>query len=68
MGDVWFLLATLLGHRSADTTREFYLEPFQALQVEHLMALMDGDDRVALERLVDAVGVGNPRVVSGDLR
>jgi integrase len=24
LGDVWFLLATLLGHRSAETTREIY--------------------------------------------
>jgi len=64
MGDVWFLLASLLGHRSAETTRSYYLEPFQALQVEHLMALMDADDREALERLVDAVAEDEPRVLT----
>jgi integrase len=68
MGDVWFLLATLLGHRSADTTREYYLEPFQALEVEHLVALMDADDRAALERLVDQMGAGEPRVLTGTPR
>lgn len=68
MGDVWFLLATLLGHRSADTTREYYLEPFQALEVEHLVALMDDDDRDALERLVDQMGAGEPRVLTGTPR
>lgn len=63
LGDVWFLLATLLGHRSAETTREVYLEPFQFLQVEQLVALMDADDRAALENLVEAVAFGEPRVL-----
>jgi hypothetical protein len=65
LGDVWFLLASLLGHRSADTTRLIYLEPFQALQIEQLVTLMDADDRVALSRLVDVVAQGEPRVLSG---
>ncbi|MDN4519650.1 site-specific integrase [Mycolicibacterium austroafricanum] len=64
LGDVWFLLATLLGHRSAEVTRSVYLEPFQALQVEELIALMDADDRQSLERLVATVGVGEPRVLT----
>jgi integrase len=64
LGDVWFLLATLLGHRSAETTRNSYLEPFQSLQIEQLMALMDSDDRAALERLVDAVADAEPRVLT----
>jgi hypothetical protein len=64
LGDVWFLLATLLGHRSAEVTRSVYLEPFQVLQVEELIALMDADDRQSLERLVAAVGVGEPRVLT----
>ena len=64
LGDVWFLLATLLGHRSAEVTRNVYLEPFQALQVEELIALMDADDRQSLERLVATVGVGEPRVLT----
>lgn len=65
LGDVWFLLATLLGHRSAETTRQVYLEPFQGLQIEQLVALMDADDRDALERLAGAVGAGHPRVIEG---
>ncbi|GLP73563.1 integrase [Mycobacterium antarcticum] len=64
LGDVWFLLATLLGHRSAEVTRSVYLEPFQVLQVEELIALMDADDREALERLVATVGVGESRVLT----
>lgn len=64
LGDVWFLLATLLGHRSVETTREIYLEPFQALQVDQLVALMDADDRSALERLVETIGLGEPRVLT----
>lgn len=64
LGDVWFLTATLLGHRSAETTRTAYLEPFQALEVEHLVSLMDADDRSALERLVETISTGHPLVLS----
>jgi integrase len=64
LGDVWFMLATLLGHRSAETTRNTYLEPFQSLQIEQLMALMDSDDRAALERLVAIVADAEPRVLT----
>jgi integrase len=67
LGDVWFLLATLLGHRSVETTRTVYLEPFQVLQVEHLVALMDTDDRTALQRLVETLGDSEPRVLTGTL-
>lgn len=64
LGDVWFLLATLLGHHSAETTRQVYLEPFQTLQIEQLVALMDADDRAALERLVETLGTQEPRVLT----
>lgn len=64
LGDVWFLLATLLGHRSVETTRNVYLEPFQSLQVDQLIAVMDADDRAALERLIDVVSVDEARVLS----
>jgi integrase len=67
LGDVWFLLATLLGHRSAETTREVYLEPFKALEVEQLVAVMDADDRAALERLMDVLAAQDARVLTGDL-
>ena len=64
IGDVWFLLASLLGHRSPQTTRDYYLEPFQELQVDHLMTLMESHEREALERLVDAAVASEPRVLS----
>ncbi len=64
LGDVWFLLATLLGHRSVETTRNVYLEPFQSLQVDQLVAVMEADDRAALERLIDVVSVDEARVLS----
>lgn len=63
LGDVWFLLATLLGHRSTETTRNVYLEPFQSLQIDNIVAMMDSEDRTALERLVDVVGDENSRVL-----
>lgn len=36
-GDVWDLVATLLGHRDPRTTRKHYLEPFRALDVGLLL-------------------------------
>src|SRR5260370_846439 len=60
LGDAWRLLASLLGHRSAEPTRLVDLEPFQALHVEHLLALMDADDGGALERLVDTLAATSP--------
>lgn len=65
LGDVWYLMATLLGHSSAEVTREVYLEPFKALEVEQLIGLMDADDRHALEKLVDVLALGEPRVLTG---
>ncbi|MBA0045098.1 site-specific integrase [Mycobacteroides sp. LB1] len=64
LGDIWFLLSTLLGHRSAETTRSIYLEPFQNLHVDQLVAVMDSDDRAALERLIGAISTNEPRVLS----
>ncbi|MFI9415228.1 hypothetical protein [Nocardia gamkensis] len=54
-----------MGHSSAEVTREVYLEPFKGLEVEALVALMEADDRRALEHLVDALVVGQPRVLTG---
>lgn len=67
LGDIWYLMATLLGHANPQTTREVYLEPFRALEVEHLIALMDADDRAALERMVDVAAAQEPRVLTGAL-
>ncbi|WP_237088142.1 site-specific integrase [Nocardia seriolae] len=65
LGDVWYLMASLLGHSSAVVTREVYLEPFTALEVEQLIALMDADDRQALEQLMAVMTAGHPRVLTG---
>ena len=45
-------MATLLGHSSAEVIRAVYLEPLTPLEVDHLIDLMEADDRGALERLV----------------
>lgn len=36
-GDVWTLVANLLGHKSPETTRTTYLQPVQGLQLDHLL-------------------------------
>jgi integrase len=65
VGDAWYLVATLLGHASTEVTRAVYLEPFQGLEIEHLIQLMDADDRSALGQLVDLVVADQPRVLTG---
>ena len=51
-GDVWFQLATLLGHADPAVTRDCYLEPFTGLQVDYLMSLLDEDEHAAIDQLV----------------
>ena len=41
-GDTWHLVQTMLGHRHVETTRNVYLEPFRALDVEVLLAQTQG--------------------------
>ncbi|MGY1969661.1 site-specific integrase [Nocardia gipuzkoensis] len=41
VGDVWHLVQTMLGHRTVETTRDVYLEPFRSLEVEALLAHAD---------------------------
>jgi hypothetical protein len=41
------------------------VEPFKALEVEQLVALMDADDRDALERLMDVLAAQDERVLTG---
>lgn len=36
-GNVWFLVGTLMGHISYETTKEIYLEPFQHLPIDKLL-------------------------------
>jgi len=65
-GDIWFQLATLMGHADPAITREVYLEPFTSLQVDYLMSLLDEDEKTGLDALVRAVAAdGAGRVLTG---
>lgn len=63
-GDIWFQLATLLGHRDPATTKETYLEPFNALQIDYLMSLLDEEESGAVDVLVRAIAADSGRVLS----
>jgi site-specific recombinase XerD len=58
-GDTWHLVQTMLGHRRVETTKLVYLEPFQNLEVELLLAHADGFP--AAQFMADAFA-GHPRV------
>ena len=62
-GDVWFQLATLLGHSSPEVTRDWYLEPFTGLQLDYIMSLLDAEERAAIDQLVSRVARGSNRVL-----
>ncbi|TMR88501.1 integrase [Nonomuraea basaltis] len=63
-GDVWFQLATLLGHSSPEVTRDWYLEPFTGLQVDYILSLLDEEERTALDRLVSRIAQDSGRVLT----
>ncbi|WP_217207514.1 integrase [Streptomyces sp. AC550_RSS872] len=63
-GDIWYQLATMLGHRNPQTTRDWYLAPFTALEVDYLMALIDGDQREAVDILLERIAVDSELVLS----
>lgn len=63
-GDVWFQLATLLGHSSPEVTKDWYLEPFTGLQVDYIFSLLDEDERVAVDQLVGKVAQDSDRVLA----
>lgn len=58
-GDVWHLVQTILGHRTVETTKGVYLEPFRTLDVELLLAHADG---FPIEAFMAEVFTGHPRV------
>ncbi|MFE3661099.1 hypothetical protein [Streptomyces sp. NPDC059165] len=58
-GDTWHLVQTMLGHRQVETTKNVYLEPFRALDVELLLAHADG---FPIEAFMADVFTGHPRV------
>jgi site-specific recombinase XerD len=64
-GDVWHLVQTMLGHRSVETTKNVYLEPFQSLEVEILLAHAEG---FPVETFMADVFADHPRVRTDPLR
>jgi len=64
-GDLWFQLATLMGHADPATTRDIYLEPFCALQVDYLMSLLDEEEKTGVDALVRAVATDSGRTLTG---
>ena len=54
-GDIWYQLATMMGHRNPMTTRDIYLEPFTSLEVDYLMSLLDEDETTAVDALLRAL-------------
>ena len=63
-GDIWYQLATLLGHRDPMTTREIYLEPFASLDVDYLMSLLTARRPAGVEALVRAVAAEGGRTLA----
>ncbi|WP_344748853.1 hypothetical protein [Kribbella aluminosa] len=63
-GDIWYQLATLMGHATASTTRDYYLEPFTGLQVDYLMSLLDEDEKTGIDALVRAVAQDTGQVLT----
>ncbi|MFJ3216103.1 site-specific integrase [Kitasatospora sp. NPDC086801] len=65
LGDIWYQLAMLMGHRDPMTTREIYLEPFTALEVDYLMELLDGEEAAGVDALLRAVAREGGRTLTG---
>jgi integrase len=64
LGDVWYQMAALMGHRDPMTTRNVYLEPFARLEVDYLMSLLDGEESAGVDALVRAVTADSGRVLA----
>ncbi|MFF4733383.1 integrase [Streptomyces mirabilis] len=67
-GGVWYALSLLMGHADPATTRDTYLEPFTALQVDYLMELLDGDEAKGVEALIRTVAERGGRTLTGAAR
>ncbi len=61
MGTHWGLVQTMLGHRSEETTKGIYLEPFQSLDVQ---LLLDHAADESVNDLLRAALAAHPRVQS----
>ncbi|MFJ6661332.1 site-specific integrase [Streptomyces sp. NPDC091377] len=62
-GDVWYALATLLGHDDPAVTKDVYLEPFTSLQVDYLVSLLDEEEQTAVDALVRTVATAGGRTL-----
>ncbi|GAX58585.1 integrase [Streptomyces olivochromogenes] len=62
-GGIWYALSTLLGHDDSQVTKDIYLEPFTALQVDYLMALLDEDEQPAVDALIRTVAHAGGRTL-----
>ncbi|MGW9025662.1 integrase [Streptomyces sp. NPDC055722] len=65
LGDIWYQLATLMGHKHPETTRNIYLEPFSALEIDYLMALLDEEETAGVDALLRAVTRDGGRTLAG---
>lgn len=63
-GDIWYQLATLLGHADPATTRTYYLEPFTGLDVNYLMSVLDDGERTAIDALARAAGMAGGKTLA----
>ena len=64
-GNTWDLVATMLGHRSPETTKQHYLEPFRTLDLELLMLHAQQD---AVEGFLAGYLADHPLVRTDPLR
>jgi integrase len=65
LGDIWYQLATLMGHTHPMTTREIYLEPFTGLEIDYLMALLDEEETAGVDALLRTLAGEGGRTVQG---
>jgi len=63
-GNAWDLVQMLLGHRSPETTREIYLEPFRSLDME-LLFVQAAEETVP--QLMAALFAGDRRILGDPL-
>jgi integrase len=63
-GNTWDLVATMLGHRSPETTRQHYLEPFRTLDIE---LLLHHAQQAAVEGFLAGYLAGHPLVLNDPL-
>jgi len=63
LGDIWYQLATLMGHAHPMTTRDIYLEPFAGLEIDYLMALLDEEETAGVDALLRTLAHEGGRTV-----